>query len=405
MAQIQPFCAIRPNPFYADQLVFTSSQVESVSGDHTKAGALAPLKILLETGARHRPETPEGQARAYKDIKDTLQNLLEKDQLWREQTPGIYVYEVVHKTYRQTGIWALSSLEDYKKGAIRIHELTFADSVRRLKNYRENTGLEGSPILLAYPPDIIINRIIAETRTNNQKITLGNQQGLHRLWKIEDAEVQHQLINAFSHIPVAYLADGHHRIESSARLADEQCSKGLPVYDKISSLYMATDQLRIQEYDRVVIPLQPIEKIPFFQKLAEHFDIEPSRQLVQPRGIHRMGLYFGGKWYNLTARLHTYTNKGAADNLDAAILQEQILASIFGISDPKTDPRLKCAGGEKAMEEIMDIISIHPEAIAFTLCPLTVEQLIGVADAGEILPPKSTWIVPKIPYGLLLQHH
>jgi uncharacterized protein (DUF1015 family) len=405
MAQIQPFRAIRPNPFYADQLVFTSSQVESVSGDHTKAGALAPLKILLETGARQRPETPEGQARAYKDIKDTLQSLLEKDQLWCEQTPGIYVYEVVHKTYRQTGIWALTSLEDYTKGTIRIHELTFADSVRRLKNYRENTGLEGSPILLAYPPDITINRIIAETRTNNQKITLGNQQGLHRLWKIEDAEVQQQLINAFSHIPVAYLADGHHRIESSARLADEQRSKGLPVYDTISSLYMATDQLRIQEFDRVIIPFQPVEKISFFQKLHEHFDIEPSRQPVQPHGIHWMGLYFSGKWYNLTARLHTYTNKGAADSLDAAILQKQILAPIFGISDPKTDPHLKYAGGEKAMEEIMDIISIHPEAIAFTLCALTVEQLMAVADAGEILPPKSTWIVPKIPYGLLLQHH
>ncbi|MGZ3751335.1 MAG: DUF1015 domain-containing protein, partial [Mucilaginibacter sp.] len=215
MAQIQPFKAIRPNPFYADQLVFTSPQVESVSGNYNKAGTLAPLKILLETGARKRPETPEGQARAFQDIRETLDELLEKDQLWREKKAGIYVYEVVYKTYRQTGIWALTSLEDYRKGAIRIHELTFADSVRRLTNYRSNTGLEGSPILLAYPPDITVNRIIAETRANNQKITLGNQHGLHRLWKIEDPEIQQQLVGAFAHIPTAYLADGHHRIESS----------------------------------------------------------------------------------------------------------------------------------------------------------------------------------------------
>jgi len=405
MAQIQTFRAIRPNQFYADQLVFTAPQVESVSGDYTKAGALAPLKILLETGARQKPETPEGQARAYQDIKETLHDLLEKDQLWQEQTPGIYVYELVHKTYRQTGIWALTSLEDYAKGAIRIHELTFADSVRRLKNYRENTGLEGSPILLSYPPDITINRIIAETKSNNPAETLGNEHGLHRLWKIKDEGVQQQLIAAFTRVPTVYLADGHHRIESSARLAAEQRLKGQPVYNSLSSLYMASDQLRILEYDRVVIPLQQVDKIWLFEQLALNFDIKPSKQPVQPREAHCIGLYFNKKWYSLYAKPHTYIHKGAADNLDAAILQELVLAPVFGIGDPKIDPRLKCAGGEKAMEEIEAIIESHPGAIAFTICPLTVEQLIAVADADEILPPKSTWIVPKIPYGLLLHSH
>ncbi len=405
MAHIQPFKPIRPNPFYADQLVFTTPQAESVSGDNTKAGALAPLKTLLETGARLRPETPEGQARAFNDIKETLKSLLEKDQLWLEETPGIYVYEVVHKTYRQTGIWVLTSLDDYRKGAIRIHELTFADSIRRLTNYRRNTGLEGSPVLLAYPPDITINRIIAETRANNQKITLGNQYGLHRLWKIEDDKVQQHLVDAFMHIPTVYLADGHHRLESAAILAGEQRSEGLPLYDWISSLYMATDQLRIEEYNRVVIPSSTIEKTEFFKQLTGHFDIRPSKQVVQPKSIHCIGLYFAGKWYSLTAKPHTYVNKGAAAILDASILQETILSPVFGIEDPKTDQRLKCAGGEKAMEEIETLINLNPEAIAFTICPLTVEQLMAVADAREILPPKSTWIVPKIPYALLLHHH
>jgi uncharacterized protein (DUF1015 family) len=405
MAQIQAFKAIRPNPFYADQLVFTTSQTESVSGDHTKEGTLEPLKTLLETGARKRPETPEGQMRAFQDIKDTLKHLLKNDQLWQEQASGIYVYEVVHKTYRQTGIWALTSLDDYRKGAIRIHELTFADSIRRLTNYRKNTGLEGSPILLAYQPDMIINRIIAETRVNNQKTTLGNQHGLHRLWKIEDPKVQQQLIDTFAHIPIAYLADGHHRIESAAILAREQQAKGLPVHDTISSLYMATDQLRIEEYDRVIIPSQPIEKAELFKHLSLNFDIQPSKQPVQPKATHDLGLYFARKWYCLTARPHTYINKGAAAILDAYILQETILAPVFGIDDPKTDPRLKCAGGEEAMDEIEVIINKYPDAVAFTLCPLSVEQLIAVADAGEILPPKSTWIVPKIPYALLLYRH
>lgn len=405
MAQIQPFKAIRSNPFYADQLVFTSLQVESVSGDLNRNDTLAPLKNLLETGARQRPETPEGQAKAFQDIKDTLNDLLENDKLWHEQLPGIYVYEVVHKTYRQTGVWALTSLEDYRKGNIKIHELTFADSIRRLTSYRKNTGVEGSPILLAYHPDITINRIIAETRVNNRKITYGNEHGLHHLWKIENPKLQQQLIEAFARVKTVYLADGHHRIEASALLAEEQRSHGMPVFDQISSLYMATDQLRIEEYDRVVIPSQIIEKEAFFDQLKRHFDIHPSKQQVQPRAPHKLGLYFSGKWYELTAKPHTYINKSAAGNLDAYILQDTILAPIFGIEDPKTDPRLKCAGGELVMDEINAILALQSNAIAFTLCPVAVEQLIAVADAGEILPPKSTWIVPKIPYALLLHHH
>jgi uncharacterized protein (DUF1015 family) len=408
MANIRPFRAIRPNPFYADQLVFTTPQAESVSGDYTKEGALKPLKTLLETGARQRPETPEGQALAYQDIQDTLQSLLEKDRLWCEQTPAMYVYEVIHQTYRQTGIWALTSLEDYTNGEIKIHELTFADSIRRLKNYRENTGLEGSPVLLTYPPSTTVNRIIADTRTKNQKTTLGNRHGLHTLWKVDEPGVQQKLIEAFALIPIVYLADGHHRMESAAQLVEEQKRKGLPVYDTLSALYMATDQLRIQEYDRVVIPEKPVDKMELFNELNKHFHIRESKNnnAVQPREPQQMGMYINKEWYHLLVKEeYRYENNGAAEQPDTVILQQQVLAGFFGIHDPKTDKRLKCAGGEKALEEIGAILRAHPQAIAFTLCPLSPEQLIGAADAGEILPPKSTWIDPKIPYGLLLHKH
>jgi uncharacterized protein (DUF1015 family) len=121
--------------------------------------------------------------------------------------------------------------------------------------------------------------------------------------------------------------------------------------------------------------------------------------------MHLIGMCFSGNWYNLLVKPHAYIHKGAAGNLDTVILQELVLDQLFGITDPKTDPRLKCAGGEKAMEEMSEILHSYPAAIGFTLCPLTVEQLMSVADEGEIMPPKSTWIVPKIPYGLLLYKH
>jgi uncharacterized protein (DUF1015 family) len=404
MSTIKPFRPIQPNPRYADQLVFIRARPAFVSGDVTREGG---LKALLETRARLRPETPQGQEMAYRDIKETLQDLLERDQLRKDKTNGMYVYETVHQNYRQTGIWVLTDLDDYANGTIKTHELTIAESVRRMKNYRENTGLEGSPLLLTYPTDGTINAIIAIAKANQPKTILGNGHELHRLWKIGESALQEKLLTAFAGIAPVYLSDGHHRLESAALLAKEQREKGLPVYNDISSLYMATDQLRIEAYNRVVIPEEPIDKMKLFHQLSEHFHRKEStgNHPVQPRVPHGMGLYLDGRWYELLAKAHTYEHKTPVERIGAAILQEHVLSKIFGIHDPKTDSRLRYAGGEKALEEIGALFLAHPQAVAFTLCPLMVNELIAVADAGDILPPKSTWIVPKVPYGLLIHQY
>jgi uncharacterized protein (DUF1015 family) len=407
MARIQPFRPIRPNPYFADQLVFTRPQAESVSGDYTKDGGLKPLKTLLETGARLRPETPEGQAMSYLDIKETLKNLLANEQILCEPTPGIFIYEVMHNGRRQTGIWALTELDDYRSGRIRVHELTLTDSVRRMKNYRAHTRLEGNPVLLTYHGDPLISRIIAHTKAGMPKIALGNSSGLHKIWKIEDTEEQEELIRLFSKIQIVYLADGHHRLESAAQLAKIQQSAGLPVYDTISSLYIAADELCIEPYDRVVIPDTNMDKEDLLKQVAKRFFIREStaNRPVFPTVPRRMGMCFAGTWYCLLPRSVFAQDGAGVALLDAEVLQEQLLAPVFGICDPRTDKRLICAGGEKAQEEIGAIFRAHPGAITFTVCPMSVEELIGVANAGRILPPKATWIVPKVPYGLLIHQH
>jgi len=407
MPDIKPFRAIRPDPDHAGQLVFASPELIIMFNNERTEEVLPPLKTILESGARARPETPEGQAAAYADIRQSLHDLLSREKLWQEEKKGIYVYEIVHKTYRQTGIWALTALNDYTAGNIKTHELTFADSVRRMKNYREHTGLEGSPVLLTYAPDVTINRIIAETRASGNAIAMGNTEAMHKLWKIEDQKIIDQLVSAFAGIKTAYLADGHHRLASSARLAQEQCANGVPVFDTISSLYIATDQLHIREYDRVYLPDQPIEKHRLFRQMTDNFYIEksPGNKPVRPSKLHRMGMLIENTWYLLTPRPHTYANPDTARALDAAILQDQLLAPVFSITDPGTDKRLKYFGGETAMQELLIYTAEHPSAIGFTLTPLTVGQLMAVADAAEILPPKSTWIDPKVPYGLLLYRH
>lgn len=403
MAKIRPFRAIHPSPFYADQLVFTKPQVESVAGNTTIPEGLPPLKILLETGARQRPETPEGQALAYQDINETLADLLEYEHLWLDAAPCIYVYEVTSPACAQTGVWAVTALDDN----IKTHELTFEDSVRRLKNYREHTGLEGSPILLTYAPDQSIDGIIAEVKHSDPQVRYDSIAGTHKLWKLEDKETLKALTNAFEKVGCVYLADGHHRKRSAKRLLAEQEQHNQPGFNTISALYMSTDELKISRYNRVVIPDLPINKEWLFKQLLPNFYMHESfnNKPVQPDAERRMGMYIEGAWFYLTAKPGTYFSDKAANILDVSILQDHILAPLFNIHDPGTDKRLAHVGGDKAIEEMGAIFRAHPYAIGFTLCPMTVTQLTKAADDGISLPPKSSWIDPKIPYGLLLFKH
>jgi len=387
MATIKSFRAIQPNPFYADQLVFPGDEQVFFFGINAKEHPPVPLKDQLETPARHRPETEEGQQRAYEQIRESLQKLLDNGRLWKEKVPGIYIYEIVHRNYRQTGVWALTAVKDFTEGQIKLHELTLADSERRIASYRKNTGLEGSPVLLTYEPTIEINRIIAETCAGNKKTTIGNKKSLHRIWKIEDQNTLDQLIAAFAKLERVYMADGHHRLAGTDRLGDEY----------ISSLFIASDQLRIIDYYRVVVPTEPIHENILLEKLGKSFRIFPSTKPVKPNFPHMIGMCMGGNWYELVANDTT--------KLDVLLLQEEVLAPIFKITDPRNDYQLKCIGGETAMEETIAFLGQNPTAIAFTLCPISVKALINAADSNTILPPKSTWIDPKVPYGLLLFQH
>jgi uncharacterized protein (DUF1015 family) len=403
MATIKPFRAMQPNPFYADQLVFTSPQAESVSGGQGPAGVLPPLKTLLETGARQRPETPEGQALAYDDITGTLRYLLDTERLWLDKSPAIYIYQVSHGAYSQTGVWAGLDLSD----SIRTHELTFDDSVRRLKNYREHTGLEGSPILLTYSPNGTIDRILDETKAAYPVIRYEGISAVHQLWRVAEPEKLHVLCGAFKTIGNVYLADGHHRHLSAGKLLKEQLQNGQQPFDTISALFMSAAELKMGPYHRVFLPDVPVSRDWLMEKLLPLFYIQGSlnNRPVQPVAQHRFGLYFDGEWFELRAKPKCHAGSHGAVALDVAILQDKVLAPLFGVCDPATDARLKHAGGEHALAEMALLFRPNPHAIGFTLCPLTLTELVAAADEGVNIPPKSTWIDPKVPYGLLINCH
>jgi uncharacterized protein (DUF1015 family) len=400
MATILPFRAIRPHPFYADQLVFDNSKNIVVMGNGKTEEKLPPLKDLLEGPARQRPEV--AQEKAFRDIRSNLQRLLMEDKLILEERSGLYVYEIIQKTYRQTGIWALTSLADYRDGSILTHENTFDENVSRQRNYRENIGLEGSPVLLTYTPNITINRIIATVRETRPTMLLGTQYTLHKLWKIEAQKNIDQLIFAFSKIGNTYLSDGHHRMESASAKAGTA-----RVYDTISSLYMCTDQVRIEDYNRVVIPDQPVSQSCFFKHLEKYFELTAcaGNIPVRPAEAHCIGMLFNGKWLRLRLKNDQLESNGSEPVFDVDILQKWVFEPFFGIAEPKNDTRIKYTGGERTLEEIANLVYENPSAVAFTICPMDIKELMRVADAGKVLPPKSTWIVPKVPYGILINRH
>ncbi|HZZ75803.1 MAG TPA: DUF1015 domain-containing protein [Puia sp.] len=292
MATIKPFRALRPDPFLAHQLVFPGNEQVFFFGIGEKELSLKPLKDQLETPARKRPETEEWQQLAYAEIKRNIDTLKKLDRIRLDEEPGIYIYEVVHRDYRQTGIWALTSIRDYTEGKIKIHEQTLADSERRIRNYRKHTGLEGSPVLLTYHPDLAINRIIAETCAGQRRSMVGSKKSQHCIWKIDNSETLKDLISAFARIEQVYLADGHHRLAATERLASENGADAF-----VSSLYIASDQLRIIDYHRVFIPDIQLDKAAILTKLQEFCEILPATadQPVRPAAKQLIGMCLEAK--------------------------------------------------------------------------------------------------------------
>jgi uncharacterized protein (DUF1015 family) len=391
MATIKPFRALRPDPFYAERLVFPENKNIHFFGLDADKASLKSLKERLEAPARKRPETESGQESAYQEIRKNLVTLKHMMRIRRDKKPGIFICEIEHAGYVQRGVWALTSIYDYINGDVKIHEQTLADSERRISNYRKFTGLEGSPVLLTYPPDETINRIISEICAAGRSSIITNGKNKHRLWTVENPEQIEALIIAFANVHTSFLADGHHRMAGTAKLALDTKEEHF-----ISSLYIAADQLRIIDYHRVVVPDMIVTEEWLLHRLNSICEVKARtfNKAVRPGRHGLIGMCFQGQWYEL----HVIDQNA----LDVVTLQDQVLKPLFGIDDPRTNPRLRCIGGEHAMDEIAMIIKDEPLAVAFTLCPMTVEQLMTAAGNNQILPPKSTWIDPKVPYGLLM---
>ncbi len=406
---IQPFRALRVDPARAAQVAAPPYDVL----DTTEARALAadnPLSFLHVS----KPEIdlPEGidphAPEVYAGGRAALARLVAEGALVREATPCLYLYRQRMGDHTQVGVVAAASVDAYLQNRIRKHEHTRADKEEDRTRHCRALAAHTGPVFLTYRHAVAIDAEVARLTETPPAIDLVAEDGVgHTVWIVDDPAAIGSLVDAFEQVATLYIADGHHRSAAAARLCAERREAhpdytGEEPFNRFLSVVIPDDQVRILPYYRAVRDLGELRPPDFLTGLAARFEVKPSREPVAPDRPGRFGLYTGGGWLSLTVRPETAPSADdPVASLDVAILADQVLAPLLGITDPRRDPRIDFIGGIRGLGELERRVDSGELVAAFSLYPTSLDALFAVADAGEVMPPKSTWFEPKLRDGLV----
>ncbi len=351
------------------------------------------------------------QELVFKKISENLEGFIEHKYLDKQADPSIYVYQVLHDGLVQTGIWTLTHIDDYLEGRIKKHESTVERREKLLADYLQQTGLDANPVLITYHPNAVVDGIIRQYVELQPLLDFVFADGsAHKVWAISDKQDIEAIVKAFDEIPAVYIADGHHRAASMAKMGlqkkklNEKKHQGTELYNYFSTVYMNTEEVKVLEFNRLVRDIGGLSNEEFMSGLTRSFLVEMVNGPVRPDGLHRIGMYFDGQWYVLIPKPEIYDEHNPVDVLDVSILQNFILEPLLKIKDPRTDARLTFEGGRTPVSDLQIKVDNGLFAVAFVLYPTSVSQVIAVADAGGVMPPKSTWVEPKFLVGLLTSY-
>lgn len=408
MSAIVPFKALRPKPDFIGEVaalpydVVSTAEAQEIVRSHPRS-FLRVEKSELDLPA----DVPAHDPRIYDRAKDNLETLIREGVLFQDKAPSFYIYAQGMKGYRQYGLVAGASVAEYEAGQIRKHELTRADKeldrIRHVDRVNAHTG----PVFLTYQARPGIDALVAETAKATPEYDFITEDGIsHTVWVLNDPVKMAAMIEEFSKLDCLYIADGHHRAAAAAAVADlrrkENPARGNDESQNMLAVLFPHEQLRIMDYNRTVKDLNGLGKEAFLQACEAGFVVTGDYHDKSPRNIHEFGLYLDGRWYGLAARPSAYDATDPIGCLDVSILQEQLLGPVLGIDDPRRDERIAFVGGIRGMEELERMVDSGQFALAFALYPVTIEQLMAVADAHRIMPPKSTWFEPKLRSGIFV---
>lgn len=403
MASISPFKALRPKPELAKQVGSRPYDVMNSDEARSEAAGNSFSFLHITKSEIDLPATVDIHSQqVYETAKENLENFKQQGVLFREKKPCYYIYQLVMNGRAQTGLVCGSSVDDYENDIIKKHEFTRPEKEQDRINHIKTTGAQTGNVFLAYKNVAEIDSIINQWKSDHQPeydFVADDSIG-HTIWVIDEDSVIKAITDLFTQkVPHTYIADGHHRAASAAKVRKALANK-TPEADYFLTTLFPSNQLYIMDYNRVVKDLNSLDKNSFLQKLEQHFTVEKVAQALSPAKLHQFGMYLDGQWYALTARDGSYT-KDPIGVLDVTILSEKVLDAILGIKDQRTDKRIDFVGGIRGLGELEKRVNSGEMAVAFSLHPVTIQQLFDIADSGNVMPPKSTWFEPKLRDGLL----
>lgn len=409
MSIVKPFRGLRPKPEYAKEIASPPYDVLNAQ-EARKLVEKNPNSFLRVNKAELEFDDSVNSyaEEVYQRGKDNLQRLSDLGLMARDEEPCFYIYQITMEGKIQTGLVALTSVEEYDNGLIKKHEHTRPEKVNDRANHIEFLGAQVGPVFSTYRYDKNIHKIFKQITVKNPIIDFIADDGVrHEFWVIsEDPEIR-KIEEAFAALPYLYIADGHHRSQSASevcRRAKEKNPKhtGKENYNYFLNVLFSDQELNILPYNRVVVDLNDLTLDTILDMAADKFQISQQSSEITPTELHTFGIYCAGKWYLLKTKDSTFDPTDPTGSIGAAILGKNFIDPILGISDPKTDKRINFVGGIRGTQELEKLVDSGKYKIAFSLFPTSIKQLLDVADAGKVMPPKSTWFEPKLRSGMVV---
>jgi uncharacterized protein (DUF1015 family) len=408
MATIKPLKAIRP---VRDKIHLVASR-SYISYDreslHAKLSENPFSFIHIINPEFGKPEkTAPNSNERFEKVRERFDEFVSDNVYMQDEKPGFYIYRQTQPNNTFTGIIGAAAIDDYINGVIKIHEQTITARQEVFKNYLKVTDFHAEPVLLTYADQKPVDAIIGKKTLERPEYEFTTTDLIkHELWIIQDESHINTIEESFAGLDAIYIADGHHRSASSALLGEERRAEkanfsGKEAFNYYMSIFIPESQLKIYAFNRLVKDLG-ISKMQFFNEVEKNFEVEEQDASFKPQALHEFSLYLDQKWYKLTAKLHTRQGSSSLSDLDAEILSNYLLSPVLGITDLKTDPRIDFMGdlyGNDAMKKKVDKGEFE---LGIGLYPVSTQQLKDIADHNETMPPKSTWIEPKIRSGLTI---
>ena len=410
MAKVKPFRGVRPPKEYVEKVaskpydVLSSEEARAEAGDNEMC-----LYHIIKPEIDFEPGTGEHEPKVYDKAVENFKKFQEKGWLVQDAQDCYYIYAQTMDGRTQYGFVVGASVEDYLTGRIKKHELTRREKEADRMHHIEINNANIEPVFLAFPDNSTLEDIIDRTAQTTPEYDFVSEDGIgHTLWVIKDQETIDTITREFGEIPYLYIADGHHRTAAAAHVGEEKAKadpnhNGTEEYNYLLAVCFPQSHLKVMDYNRVVVDLNGNTEEQFLEKLGDKFIVEEKgTEIYKPAKLHNFSLYLGGKWYSLTAKEGTYDDNDPIGVLDVTISSDYILRDILGITDLRTDKRIDFVGGIRGLGELKRRVDSGEMKMALALYPVTMKQIIDIADSGKIMPPKATWFEPKLRSGLII---